>query len=229
MLQFERNRDANLAAANIKPGFDQGKPWAIEHTKSEVIRDNVPGGIRSGEQMHHLIPVDLWSAMIQGRSDRDIAIITNRAHQLGLRPGNDPVNFVGLDPYKEHVTNETYSNTAHDQLNDIGLEIKDLSGPERQQYLDLQTKLVNSDINTILAALPDFGKWVAEPAMEIGRSFRPKAQGIEENKRQYARELAQERIRETQLYEQEMMKAAKKKYTGSDIVKGVLNDTPFVI
>ena len=164
--------------------------------KSPTIRDNMPSGYKEGEQMHHLVPAELFGAFVQNLSRQEAEIVINRANALGIRVGNDPANFIGLDKLTEHLRNDTYSNTVHSQLDDMGLESTELSGEQRAQFRGLLNKIATSDLQTRLDALPDFVTYIAEPAIEAGRGFRPQAQGISQNKEQYKREIAEEAARE---------------------------------
>ena len=88
--------------------------------------------------------------------------------------------------------------TVHSQLDDIGLESTELSGKQRAQFRGLLNKIATSDVKTRLDALPDFVTYIAEPAIEAGRGFRPQAQGISQNKEQYKLEIAEEAARDTE-------------------------------
>ena len=156
----------------------------------------MPSGLNKGEHMHHLVPAEIFGAFVQNLSRKEAEIVINRANELGIRVGNDPANFIGLDGLKEHLRNAENLNTIHRQLDDIGLESSELSGADRDQFYGLLNKIASSPLQTRLDALPDFVTFIAEPAIELGRKFRPEAQGIEKNKVQYAQEVAAEAIRE---------------------------------
>ena len=173
----------------------QNSSYNFEY-KTPAIRDNMPSGYNKGEQMHHLVPAELFGAFVQNLSRQEAEIVINRANELGIRVGNDPANFIGLDKLTEHLRNDTYSNTVHSQLDDIGLESTELSGDQRAQFRGLLNKISSSDVETRLAALPDFVTYIAEPAIEAGRGFRPQAQSISQNQAQYKREVAEEAARE---------------------------------
>ena len=104
-------------------------------------------------------------------SRRDAEIVINRANQLGIRVGNDPANFVGLDRMTEHLRNDSNPNTVHAQLDAMGLESSELSGPQRAQFKALQDKLADAPLQTRLDALPDFVSIIAEPSIEVARGL----------------------------------------------------------
>lgn len=194
---YLRDRGINLKQSSYRPG--ELDAYNAEY-KSKSTREQIPSGYRKGEQMHHLVPAELFGAFVQNLSQQEAEIVINRANALGIRVGNDPANFVGLDKMSEHLRNDKYSNTVHQQLDDIGLESSELAGEQRAQFYGLLDKIANSPLKTRLEALPDFVTYIAEPAIEIGRSFRPQAQGIAANKAQYANELKQERDLALQAY-----------------------------
>ena len=198
-----RNRALNIQSGNVIPGFNDEK-WPDDYRKSEMIKSLVPGGVAQGEHMHHLVPADVFGAFVQNLNPDEAAIVINRANQLGIRVSNDPRNFVGLDPYREHLTNSQYQNTAHDQLDGMGLESSRLEGAARAQYFDLQKKIALSTLQERLAALPDFVKYIAEPSIDIGRSFRSSAQSVDDNKRYYQQELKRERANELAEHQSEL-------------------------
>ena len=191
---YQKNRDINLKQGSFKPGENSNYP--IDYRKSLETKAAMPSGYNEGEQMHHLVPAELFGAFVQNLPRREVEIIINRANQLGIRVANDPANFIGLDTFKEHLRNDDYPNTIHSQLDDLGLESSELEGIERKQFYNLLNKIADSPLQTRLDALPDFVTYIAEPAIELGRTFRPKAQGIEANKTQYAKEIAEEAARE---------------------------------
>ena len=193
-MSYEAKRSLNLKQANFKPGMDDS--WDSDYVRSTTTRSQMPSGYKEGEQMHHLVPAELFGAFVQNLSRQEAEIVINRANELGIRVGNDPANFIGLDKLTEHLRNDTYSGTVHSQLDDMGLESTELAGEQRAQFRGLLNKIASSDVNTRLAALPDFVTYIAEPAIEAGRRFRPQAQGISENKAQYKREVAEEANRE---------------------------------
>jgi len=181
----------------------QNSSYNFEY-KSPTIRDNMPSGYKEGEQMHHLVPAELFGAFVQNLSRQEAEIVINRANELGIRVGNDPANFIGLDKLTEHLRNDKYSGTVHSQLDDMGLESTELSGEQRAQFRGLLNKIATSDVQTRLDALPDFVTYIAEPAIEAGRSFRPQAQGVSQNKAQYQREIAEEAARELKQHYMEL-------------------------
>ena len=191
---YQPSRSTNLRKASHIPGTDEN--YALDYVKSPATKAAMPSGYNEGEQMHHLVPAELFGAFVQNLSRQEAEIVINRANELGIRVGNDPANFIGLDKMTEHLRNDTYDNTVHSQLDDIGLESTELSGSNRAQFRGLLNKIASSDVKTRLAALPDFVTYIAEPSIEIGRSFRPSAQGLEANKKQYQQEVKEEASRE---------------------------------
>lgn len=191
---YQKSRNANLKQASFIPGLDNNYP--LDYVSSVETKAGMPSGFNKGEHMHHLVPAEIFGAFVQNLSRQEAEIVINRANELGIRVGNDPANFIGLDGLKEHLRNEENLNTIHRQLDDIGLESSELSGADRDQFYGLLNKIANAPLQARLDALPDFVTYIAEPAIELGRKFRPKAQGIKENKAQYAQEVAAEAIRE---------------------------------
>ena len=195
---YQKDRNINLKLGSFKPGTNEN--YAIDYVKSPETKAAMPSGYNKGEQMHHLVPAELFGAFVQNLSRREAEIVINRANQLGIRVGNDPANFIGLDELTEHLRNDDNPNTIHSQLDNLGLESAELRGAERKQFYNLLNKIADSPLQTRLDALPDFVTYIAEPAIELGRTFRPKAQGIEANKAQYAKEVAEEAKRERRLH-----------------------------
>jgi len=165
----------------------------------------MPSGYKKGEQMHHLVPAELFGAFVQNLSRQEAEIVINRANELGIRVGNDPANFIGLDKLTEHLRNDKYSDTVHGQLDDIGLESTELAGENRKQFKGLLNKIAGAPVSARLEALPMFVEYIAEPAIEIGRSKRPCAYGIQDNKALYQQELKEERLRELRAHEAESL------------------------
>ena len=192
-MSYKFDRGTNIRQASFKPGQDES--WNYEY-KTPTIREKMPSGYNTGEQMHHLVPAELFGAFVQNLNRQEAEIVINRANELGIRVGNDPVNFIGLDKLTEHLRNDTYSNTVHSQLDTMGLESTELSGKDRQQFRGMLNKISSSPLQTRLDALPDFVTYIAEPAIEAGRSFRPKANSVLQNKEQYKKEVQEERLRE---------------------------------
>ena len=192
-MSYKFDRGTNIRQASFKPGQDES--WNYEY-KTPTIREKMPSGYSRGEQMHHLVPAELFGAFVQNLSRQEAEIVINRANELGIRVGNDPANFIGLDKLTEHLRNDTYSNTVHSQLDTMGLESTELSGIDRQQFRRMLNKISSSPLNTRLDALPDFVTYIAEPAIEVGRSFRPKANSVLQNKEKYKKEVQEERLRE---------------------------------
>jgi len=203
-VAYARSRETNLKQASFRPG--QEKSWNYEY-KTPTIRDKMPSGYNKGEEMHHLVPAELFGALVQNLSKQEAEIVINRANELGIRVGNDPANFIGLDKLTEHIRNDSYKNTVHRKLDDIGLESSELSGADREQFLGLQEKFANAPLEARLKALPDFVTYIAEPSIEKGREFRPQAQGIAQNKKQYQQEILDERNRELQDHERELQES----------------------
>ena len=191
---YSRDRQTNLKQASFIPGADSN--YAIDYVKSPETRAAMPSGYKEGEQMHHLVPAEIFGAFVQNLPRNEAEIVINRANELGIRVGNDPANFIGLEKLTEHLRNDLHPNTVHSFLDNIGLESAELSGENRQQFYGLLNRISGSPLKARLDALPDFVNFIAEPAIEIGRGFRPTAQGIEANKAQYAREVAEEAARE---------------------------------
>lgn len=191
---YKRDRSVNIKKASLIPGTDLNHP--IDYTKSPEIKANMPSGYRAGEEMHHIIPADLFGAFVQNLDDRESRIVINRANSLGMRVGNDSANFVGLDKLKEHIINDEYSDTIHSRLDDMGLESAHLEGDERKQYFELRDKISSLPLQTRLEILPDFVTYIAEPVMEMTKDFRPNINTVKENKKLYAKELKNERIKE---------------------------------
>ena len=194
-MPYTPNRRLNLNNASYKVG--QNSSYHSDYLKSSETKSKMPSGYNEGEEMHHLVPAELFGAFVQNLNQRDAEIVINRANQLGIRVGNDPANFVGLNKMTEHVRNKDNPNTAHGLLDDLGLESTELSGSQRSQFRELQHKIADAPLQTRLDALPDFVSMIAEPSIEIGRSFRPMANNIEANKRLYAEEIKNEAARET--------------------------------
>ena len=187
---YQKNRNVNLRQASFIPGANDNYPLA--YVSSAETKAAMPSGFNEGEHMHHLVPAEIFGAFVQNLSRQEAEIVINRANELGIRVGNDPANFVGLDGLTEHLRNDSNPNTIHAKLDDIGLESSELAGADRAQFYGLLDKISSSPLQTRLEALPDFVTYIAEPAIELGRGYRPKAQGIKENKAQYAQELADE-------------------------------------
>ena len=190
MYQYQKDRDLNLKLGSYIPGADTNFP--LDYRQSAETKAAMPSGFDESEQMHHLVPAELFGAFVQNLTRQEAEIVINRANALGIRVANDPANFIGLDKLTEHLRNDDNPNTIHSRLDDIGLESSELAGEQRAQFYGLLNKIANSSVKTRLEALPDFVAYIAEPAIELGREYRPKAQGIEQNKAQYARELANE-------------------------------------
>ena len=177
--------------------------YPIAYRESQETKDRIPSGFKETEQMHHIVPAELFGAFVQNLSRQEAEIVINRANALGIRVGNDPANFVGLDKKTEHLRNDEYDNTVHQQLDDLGLESSELAGEHKKQFYGLLNKIASSDLKTRLEALPDFVTYIAEPAMDISRQFRPKANDIATNKKLYQRELKQERDNALREYKME--------------------------
>ena len=182
-MRYSKDRDLNLYQSSFIPGSNKSFP--VEY-HTDAVRNEIPSGYEDNEQMHHLVPAELFGAFVQNLNREEAEIVIDRANQLGIRVGNDPSNFAGLDKMKEHIRNYEYSNTVHSKLDEIGLESSELEGEDRKKFYNLLNKIASSSLKQRLAALPDFVTYIAEPAIEIGRQFRPEAQGILENKKQYA-------------------------------------------
>ena len=194
-MPYTPKRRVNLNQASYKVGQDDS--YHSDYVKSTETKSLMPSGYNKGEDMHHLVPAELFGAFVQNLNRRDAEIVINRANQLGIRVGNDPANFVGLNRMTEHLRNDSNPNTVHAQLDAMGLESSELSGPQRAQFKALQDKLADAPLQTRLDALPDFVSIIAEPSIEVARGYRPMANNIEANKRLYEEEIKNEAARET--------------------------------
>ena len=198
---FIRDRDINLRLASVRPGEDTSYP--VVYT-NEATRAQMPSGYRSGEEMHHLVGAELVGPFVQGLEPHEVEIMVNRFNSRGIRVGNDPHNFIGVDKKREHILNDEYSNTIHERLGDMGLESSVLEGEELAQFKNLQESISNLPLKTRLEIVDDYIDCILEPAMEVGREFRPNANGIAENKKLYQNEIAQEAQRLEKEHYQEL-------------------------
>ena len=195
---YQRNRSTNLRQASYIPGTEDN--YALDYRQSPATKAAIPSGYNEGEQMHHLVPADLFGAFVQNLSPDEARIVINRANALGIRVGNDPANFVGLDQFGEHLQTKENPNAVHGLLDNMGMESDELKGTQRNQYFKMRDNIASLPLKTRLEILPDFVSYIAEPAIEAGRSFRPTAQGIAANKKQYQQEIKEEAARELQAH-----------------------------
>jgi len=203
---YAKKRSTNLKQASFIPGTDNNYP--IDYVKSDETKAAMPSGYRQGEQMHHLVPAEIFGAFVQNLPRHEAEIVINRANELGIRVGNDPANFIGLDALTEHLRNDSNPNTIHTFLDNMGLESSELGGADRKQFYGLLNRIASSPVNARLDALPDFVSYIAEPAIELGRGYRPTALGIADNKAKYAQEVAEEAAREHMMHNREAAAAA---------------------
>lgn len=198
---FIRDRDINLRLASVRPGENRSYP--VDYT-NETTRAQMPSGYESGEEMHHLAGAELVGPFVQGLEPHEVEIMVNRFNSRGVRVGNDSHNFIGVDKKREHILNHEYKDTIHEQLGDMGLESAVLEGEQLAQFKNLQESISNLPLKTRLAIVDDYIDYILEPAIEVGRKFRPMANGIAENKKLYQNEIAQEARRVEKEHYQEL-------------------------
>ena len=194
-MAYVPSRKVNLSQSNYIPGLNN-KTRVSEYT-IDSIRDAMPSGYVSGEDMHHLVGADQFGPFVQNLSPQEARIVINKANSLGIRPGNDPRNFIGLDPTTEHDYNSSNPNSIHTRLADaLGLDPRTFSGEDRNRDFRIKETISNLPVETRLKLLPLFVDNIAEPSIKEGQRLRPSAAGINENKKFYQTELEDERIGE---------------------------------
>lgn len=194
-MTYVPSRKLNLSQSNFIPGLND-KTRVSEYTV-DSIRNAMPSGYVSGEDMHHLVGVDQFGPFVQNLSPQEARIVINRAQSLGIRPGNDPRNFIGLDPTTEHDYNSLNPNSIHTRLADVlGLDPRTFSGDDRNRDIRIKQTIAQLPVEQRLELLPLFVDTIAEPSIQEGRRLRPSAAGINENKKFYQTELQSERIGE---------------------------------
>ncbi len=194
-MAYVPSRKLNLSQSNYIPGLNN-KTRVSEHTV-DSIRNAMPSGYKPGEDMHHLVGVDQFGPFVQNLSPDEARIVINRANSLGIRPGNDPRNFIGLDPTTEHDYNSLNPNSIHTRLADaLGLDPRTFSGEDRNRDFRIKETISNLPVEKRLELLPLFIDNIAEPSIKEGQRLRPSAAGINDNKKFYQTELEDERIGE---------------------------------
>ena len=194
-MTYVPSRKLNLSQSNFIPGLND-KTRVSEYTV-DSIRNAMPSGYVSGEDMHHLVGADQFGPFVQNLSPQEARIVINRAQSLGIRPGNDPRNFIGLDPTTEHDYNASNPNSIHTRLADVlGLDPRTFSGDDRNRDIRIKQTISQLPVEQRLELLPLFVDTIAEPSIKEGQRLRPSAAGINENKKFYQTELENERISE---------------------------------
>lgn len=194
-MTYVPSRKLNLSQSNYIPGLNN-KTRVSEYT-IDSIRDAMPSGYVSGEDMHHLVGADQFGPFVQNLSPQEARIVINRAQSLGIRPGNDPRNFIGLDPTTEHDYNSSNPNSIHTRLADVlGLDPRTFSGDDRNRDIRIKQTISQLPVEQRLELLPLFVDTIAEPSIKEGQRLRPSAAGLNENKKFYQTELEDERIGE---------------------------------